>query len=393
MGRAGAVATAAALEGALPADLRPVFDVSFIRSHLLYGEFVCRLVLGVLRDVGVDAALGAPASAEELAARAGLDPRHAPVPLDWMLRFLAARGWIDALEGAGPRYVSREPWPPLDPAPVREEQLRHAPSWAPAYVLAETVAREYPAFLRGQAAGEDVLFSPRRLRLWLDYFSNDNGLYVVNNRVGAAAADRWLPAPEGALVLELGGGLGSGALALLERLEASGRRRALAGYRFTELVPAFLRRGEQVLRARYPDWPGLAFGALDMDRPFGEQGVAAESVAMVYAVNTVHAARDLAFTLGEARRALRPGGRLVLSECVRPPVPIYADFAFNLMETFRAPRLDPRYRPHGGFLSPGHWRAALEAAGFDDVRFLPDIARVHDLVPDFAVAAIGATRP
>jgi SAM-dependent methyltransferase len=288
--------------------------------------------------------------------------------------------------------VARAPWPLLDPAPVRDEQLRYAPSWTAAYALADTVARDYPAFLRGQAAGQDVLFSPRRLRLWVDYFSNDNGLYVVNNRIGAAAADRWLPAPAGAVVLELGGGLGSGALLLLERLAAAGRLGGVAAYRFTELVPAFLRRGEQALRARHPDWRGLTFEPLDMDRPFAEQGVAPASVALVYAVNTVHAARDLAFTLGEVRRSLGPGGALVLSECVRPPVPIYADFVFNLMETFRAPRLDPRYRPHGGFLSPAHWQAALETAGFADVRFLPDIARIHGLVPDFGVAAIGATR-
>jgi len=137
----------------------------------------------------------------------------------------------------------------------------------------------------------------------------------------------------------------------------------------------------------------LTFGPLDMNRPFAEQGVAAESVSLVYAVNTVHAAHDLAATLGEVRRALRPGGRLVLSECVRPPEPIYAEFVFNLMQAFRAPQLHSRYRPHGGFLRPEHWRAALEAAGFEDVRFLPDVGRIHEAVPDFGVAAIGGTRP
>ena len=39
--------------------------------------------------------------------------------------------------------------------------------------------------------GEDVLFAPRRLPLWVAYFSNENGLYAVNNRVGAVALDAW----------------------------------------------------------------------------------------------------------------------------------------------------------------------------------------------------------
>ena len=53
------------------------------------------------------------------------------------------------------------PLPQLDPIAIREEQLRHDSSCRPAYVLAETVAREYPAFLRGEVIGEDVLFVPR----------------------------------------------------------------------------------------------------------------------------------------------------------------------------------------------------------------------------------------
>src|SRR5262249_61627968 len=138
--------------------------------------------------------------------------------------------------------------PDLDPEAVREEHPRHEPAWGPAYALAETAAREYPAFLRAEVQGEDVLFSARRLRLWIDYFSNDNPLYAVNNRVGAIAVDEWLPRPAAA-VLELGGGLGSGALALLERLHARGRLDVIADYRFTEFVAAFLRRGEQALRA------------------------------------------------------------------------------------------------------------------------------------------------
>ena len=68
-----------------------------------------------------------------------------------------------------------------------EEQRRQDASWQPSYVLAETVAQDYPVFLRGERTGEEMLFSPSRLRLWVNYFSNDNGLYAVNNLVGAGA--------------------------------------------------------------------------------------------------------------------------------------------------------------------------------------------------------------
>ena len=394
IGRAEAEVTAARLRAMLPAELAPLIDFSFVRSHLLYDEFVCRLVLRVIQEVGLEATLRTGGSAREMALKAGLEIERALVPLDWMLRHLAARNVLDEVPGEDPpRFRARGPLPVEDPVPVREEQSRHDASWMPSYVLAETVAQAYPAFLRGEVSGEEALFSPRRLRLWIDYFSNANRLYAVNNHVGALAVEQWLP-HDGGVLLELGGGLGSGALAVLERLEMAGRLDAIREYRFTEFVPAFLRRGQQALRARYPERSSLIFGALDMNRPFVDQGIAPESVTVVYAVNTLHVAHDLDFTLGEVRRALEPGGRLIVSECVRPypRQTIYAEFIFNLLETFRSPRLHPLYRPSGGFLTPEQWQDAIASAGFVDTQMSPDIMRIRQAVPDVYSAAIGATR-
>src|SRR5919198_2575895 len=386
-------ADAAALRMLLPPELQPLISDTVVRSHKLYEEFVDRLVLRVARETGLEAATREPASAEEVVARLGLDPGRALVPVDWILRRLAGRRTVEEV-GAARCFRWRDARVAPDPMPVREAQLGHDPSWLPSYTLAETVAQDYPAFLRGEVAGEEVLFAPRRLSLWVDYFSNANGQYAVSNHVGAIGVARWLPRT-GGTILEIGGGLGSGALAVLESLEAAGRLGDVREYRFTELVPAFLRRGQQALEGRYrrPAW--LRFGALDMNRPFAEQGVRPGDLSVVYAVNALHVAHDLEFTLGEVRRALEPGGQLIVSECIRPDSgqTIYAEFIFNLMETFRTPRLHPVYRPAGGFLTAGQWRAAIEAGGFADVRFVPDIVRVQGRVPDYFAAAIGATRP
>jgi SAM-dependent methyltransferase len=378
----------------LPPYLLHVIDFSFLRSHYLYDEFVYRLTLQVIRETGLESAIQDGGSAEAIAARSGLAVDQAVVPLDWMLRLLATRGVLEEAPGASTHeFWARGPLPSADPAAVREEQLGHDPSWLPSYVLAETVAQDYPSFLRGVVAGEEVLFSPRRLRLWVDFFSNKNGLYAVNNRTGAAAVEQWLPR-DGGVILELGGGLGSGALAVLEQLGAAGRLGEIEEYRFTELVPAFLRRGEQALRAHRPEGVAMRFDTLDMNRPFEAQGIAPGSVAAVYAVNTLHVAHDLDFTLAEILRVLRPGGWLIISECVRsyPRQPIYAEFVFNLIQTFRSPRLHPIYRPNGGFLTPEQWKVAFEAAGFVDTRFVPDVMRIHRQVSDFFVSAIGTTR-
>jgi SAM-dependent methyltransferase len=390
-----AEAADALLREMLPPYLLHVIDFSFLRSHYLYDEFVYRLTLQVMRETGLESAIQDGGSTEAIAARSGLAVDQAVVPLDWMLRLLATRGVLEEAPGASTHeFWARGPLPSADPAALREEQLRHDPSWLPSYVLAETVAQDYPSFLRGAVAGEEVLFSPRRLRLWVDFFSNKNGLYAVNNRTGAAAVEQWLPR-DGGVILELGGGLGSGALAVLEQLGAAGRLGEIEEYRFTELVPAFLRRGEQALRAHRPEGVAMRFDTLDMNRPFEAQGIAPGSVAAVYAVNTLHVAHDLDFTLAEILRALRPAGWLIISECVRSyqRQPIYAEFVFNLIQTFRSPRLNPVYRPNGGFLTPKQWKRAFEAAGFVDTRFVPDAIRIHRQVPDFFVSAIGATKP
>ena len=379
----------------LPGPLVPVFDARFGRSSGLYDEFVFRLTLSIFGEAGLVAAVDDWGNAEKIAGRAGLEPRRAAVCLGWILRHLSARGVLAREDTiGGPRFRAEREIVALDPAPIAAAQRQHDPACLPSYVLAETAAREYPAFLRDDATGEEILFAPTRLPLWVGYFSNDNVLYAVNNRVGAVAVETWLPRGAGT-ILELGGGLASGTAALLERLAGAGRLRDLQAYRFTELVPAFLRRGQRLLQERFPDGPPLTCAALDMNRPFGEQGVAPASVSVVYAVNTLHVAHDLAFTLGEVRRSLEPGGQVIVSECVRPRArdTLSPELVFNLLETFRSPRLHPAYRPNGGFLTPEQWADALQAAGFRDVRMLPDVIRIRDDFPGFCVAAVGATRP
>jgi SAM-dependent methyltransferase len=371
----------------------PVFAPAFARSHLMCDEFVHRLALQVFAQAGLADAARDWGSVDELIGRSGLDLAVSAVPVDWMARQLAARGVLDRRDDDGaPRFRLTRELPRLDPAEVLAEQRRHDAACLPAYTLAETAARDYPAFLRGQKSGDDILLAPARLPLWVAYFSNDNSLYAVNNRVAAVALDAWLP-PAGA-VLELGGGLASGATAAFERLAAVGRLHEIRSYRFTELVPAFLRRGQRFLEQRFPDAKFVTFAPLDMNRPFEAQGVEPASVSVVYAVNTLHVAHDLAFTLGEIRRALEPEGQLIVSECIRllPGQTLYPEFMFNLMGTFRAPRLHPGYRPNGGFLMVEQWTEAITTAGFRDVRVLPDIARIREVFPTSYVAAIGARR-
>jgi SAM-dependent methyltransferase len=373
----------------LPVALQPLFDDRFICSWDLSEEYIGRLACSIFHAIGLDRGFEQETTVREAIARAGLDVATASVPVQWLASTLVARGSMTYVMADGQsRYRLSTPLEVADAQEIAQAQDRHDASCMPSYTLAAMAAEQYPAVLRGELTGEQALFGPEGISAWVKYFSNANPLYGISNRVGAIAAEQNF---EGGAILELGGGLGSGAQALLERLQQGAR--SLTRYRFTELSALFLKRAERVL-GRWREACGLEFAQLDIDRPFVESSVQPGAYALVYAVNVLHVAHDLAATLREIREALAPRGVLVISECVRtfPGTALPVELVFNLLKSFREPLLEPAYRPNGGFLTPEQWTAALQANGFKDVRVFPDIAALRDDYPSFAVAAIVARR-
>lgn len=374
-------------------SIRELFSPEFILCSEHFDRFTTGMVLRVVRELGWEDALAAGTTVAALAARQGYVPR-ASIPMTWFLRKLAVEGHLDAT-GAGGEAVFRAKAPLPVSDPDREQALAQAidARSAPPFAVVRAMVEHVPAFLAGEKTGEEILFSPARLSLWFDYFSNDNLLYGINNRLGAEAVARALPSTRAATLVELGGGSGSAALAVAERLARDGAVSRVGRYVFTEIVPTFLRRAERTLRSRFPALPA-EFRRLDMDRDFGPQGLQPGCADVVYAVNTVHIARDLQETLARIRETLRPGGVAVFSECVRPRVgqPIYVEFVFNFLENFTGVATDPKIRPNHGFLTPENWRAAFRAAGFERPEILPDVEELSKHYEAFFVAAVSARR-
>ena len=109
-------------------------------------------------------------------------------------------------------------------------------------------------------------------------------------------------------------------------------------------------------------------------------------------INVVHVARNLETVLLDLRSRLRPGGRLILGECLKPTLehPIYLEFFFSFIRSFTDVELDPRWRPIHGFLTPEAWVCALEHAGFTDIGTTPPPRPLMDRHPSFNVGAITA---
>ena len=375
-------------------EIRSLFSPEFILCCEEFDRFTTDMVLNLVRDLGMAPALETGTTSAELVARMGYAPR-AEVPIAWFLRKLAEDGYIDRDGDARPvTYRARGPLPSGDPDRAESRARAIDPRSIPPFTVVRAMVEHAPAFLRGEKTGEEILFSPAKLPLWFDYFSNDNLLYAINNRLGAEAVARALPATRRATVVEIGGGSGSAALAVAERLARDAGLPRIERYVFTEVVPTFLRRAERALRARFPELRA-EFLRLDMDRDFGDQGVPAGIADVVYAVNTVHIAKDLAATLSRVRETLKPGGTAVFSECVRPREgqPIYVEFVFNFLENFTGVATDAATRPNHGFLTPENWRNAFRAAGFEAPTILPDVEDLARHYDAFFVAAVSARRP
>jgi SAM-dependent methyltransferase len=258
------------------------------------------------------------------------------------------------------RYHRSAP-PPSDVLAPTVDLLRHA-------------AEAYPRFLRGAATGRQILFSGEGMALWNGYFQTGNALYRPLNAGAAAAVTQLLSRGEGGRVLEVGAGTGGATAHLLTTWPGD-----LSGayeYTVTDTSASLLVNTRRTLAARTAD-VRLDFRRFDFDLD-RDQGLTPGSFDVVLAVNAVHNAADLPWTLRALCSLLRPGGSLVLSEslCASPDL-VHQEFLFNLL-----PLPPDAYRRRSRFFAAAAWRAHFDAAGLT-----ADI-RVNSLGPELVMVAV-----
>lgn len=364
-------------------EIFQLFTRPFLLIHRASELYTARICLLLLQDLGWEDRLRAGTTLDQLCL--GL-PDQVRKPLAWMLPFLAYEG---LLTRTGEVYLLNGQ-PDLDLAGIRTLMEAEAPGHAVNFDLLDGVrARIRPYFIEGKA-GEGLLFDLTLFPLWLSYFRNENLCYYPNNLLALLALRERLP--DGAQVLELGAGAGSFAQLVARQGAEQGWLTRIGDYRFTDVAPTFLRRAQRELRAAAPGLP-LSFQALDLNRPLGDQGIEPASLDAIVGINVLHVAQDLEATLDDLRSRLKPSGRLVVGECLKPTLdrPLYLEFFFNFIKSFTEVTLDPRWRPRHGFLTPEAWDEALRHAGFARIVHTPPPRPLMDRHPNFTVGAITAS--
>ncbi len=370
-----------------------LFSQSFHEACRWTDRYAEEWALEIAHRLGLGG-LGSAATPEQACEALGFQPSFARA-LRWVVATLAEQRLASSSgNGVGAVFELSPELPASCLAEVRATALSSHPELAPTFDLFDAAGAIYADVAHGRKQGDAALFGLGQASLWIRYFDNANPVYAINNRVAAHHAATFLERfGRPARILELGAGAGSATEALLEELE---RRNALARvgrYDVTEPSSFFRRQGERRLASRFPAVP-LTFGGLDMNTSWETQGFADGTWDLIFGVNVLHVAANLAATLARIGARLASDGLLVAGEAMRlaPGVPLAAELIFSILEGFTQVELDAVLRPEPGFLSPDSWRRSLAAAGFRSVRVAPDLAAITPLFPRFGVGVMLAAK-
>jgi SAM-dependent methyltransferase len=366
-----------------------IFSERLYQSIELMERYSIELAVDLLGQLNLAEQLGVWRSADELCGLLRFQPRF-KLALHWILARLVETGCLE-VEGDGESRAYRLQKPPWEPdlKSLRALGLNIDPGNAATLDLLDLAASLHPAVATGQQNGDHNLFGPQGVPLWLKYFHNDNLTYAVNNWVGAAVAADHLSSQPTLQILEIGAGTGSATEILLKVLDQHGLLSRLERYLVTEPNAYFRRCNQRKLAAQYPNLP-LEWATLDLNVPWNTQEIPSGEFDLVYAVNVMHIAKNLLFSLNEARSALAAAGWLVIGECIRPYAnqPIYPELMFQILDSFSNVKTDPEIRPNPGFLTAEQWRRAFLRAAFDRVEIAPDIEEIRGIYPHFFTGAI-----
>lgn len=232
------------------------------------------------------------------------------------------------------------------------------------------VGRNMPKILSGEVDPLDLFF---RTSLVGDYYrefnKTTNGLNSFLVYLDGLAHKR-----PGIRILEIGAGTGGLTNYVLKTLITYGDQESkvprFGNYTYTDISPSFF-EAARLMFADYED--RVTFKTLDIERDPISQGFDEEGYDLVIADNVLHATENLEVTLRNARRLLKPGGKIALFELTQPEQ-MKTNFAFGLLAGWW--RFKDRYRDLSAGVTEKVWHEILVKAGFSGLDL--DLPDYHD---------------
>lgn len=240
-----------------------------------------------------------------------------------------------------------------------EARLSEVDRVLPSWKIYTTCARKLPEMLSGKTDPLQVVFESDQANIfYADLFQR----LCADGRLGSILdlAAHENPALR---ILEVGagtGGMTGHVIAALQDREARTGGLSFSEYSYTDISPAFFEKA----RTRWPDLDAqgrISFKTLDLDRSIDTQGFEPGSYDLIVAASVMHATPYLEATIRNVKKALKPGGKLLLLEVVNPD-DIATNFMAGLVPGWWVAREE--WRPHSAAVPEDLWDWCLKKNGF-----------------------------
>lgn len=162
-------------------------------------------------------------------------------------------------------------------------------------------------------------------------------------------------------ILEIGAGTGSATLPILESFGGKDGKSIprFHHFKYTDISTGFFEKA----REKFHDWDSLmSYQSLDVTKDPIDQGYTAKSYDLIIACNVLHATPRIGETVANARKLLKPGGKLLLIE---ETIMHQRLFLFACLPGWWASQ-DGRH-VNGPLLSRQEWDTVLKENGFSGV--------------------------
>ncbi|KAK8051649.1 Beta-ketoacyl synthase [Apiospora rasikravindrae] len=248
---------------------------------------------------------------------------------------------------------------------VYQQIINKHPLNAPVRHLIRAVGSQLAECLMGQADGLQIVFGNKTNKKTLeDLYENwpmlvaatkllGNFLhraFTLNNTNNGASGGTFR-------ILEVGAGTGGTTRYIVDFLQKHGIK---FEYHFTDLSGSLIQKAKRSFKNLVPDG-SMTFGVLDIEQEPPAEFL--EAFHVVISTNCIHATRDLARSLTNVRKMVRPDGAVALIEMTR--MMYIFDMIVGLLEGWW---LFGDGRSHA-LADEARWTTAMHEAGFKEVLF------------------------
>jgi SAM-dependent methyltransferase/acyl carrier protein len=329
---------------------------SYPKRWAALGRLTDAYIRTALVQLGAFQTPGEGHTPESLIERCGVHSSYEKLIRRWLMRLSQER----LLEQAGESFTALQPLTVSDLARVRFETEAEFDGDRIFLDYVVRCGESLVDILTGRTNPLETIFPGGEFSLAEDLYERAP-LSAYFGAIGRAALEAFVRTRRNGTfrVLEVGGGTGSTASALLPVLPAEA-----TAYHFTDVSDAFLNHAKR----KFAAYPFVQYGHLDIELDAARQSYPQGGFDVVAATNVLHATRDIRATVRNVKSLLAPGGILILCEATEY-LPWF-DVTTALIEGWQ--KFEDGVRGEHPLLAPETWKSLLLDAGFEAVTVFPE---------------------